>query len=154
LAVVSDEATQERCADGPKLVWLVDIRDETNPIIVGTAPLPENAAALCTRGGRFGAHNLHPAFPDGLSAQLKNTFVGSFFNGGVRIYRLIDAPLVGAPPQIKELGYFIPAAAPGNASGTSQINHIIVDENGLIYAADRLTGGLYILRYTGKTPLD
>jgi hypothetical protein len=154
LAVVSDEATQPRCSDGPKLIWLVDIREETNPIIIGTAPLPDNVGALCTRGGRFGAHNLHPAFPDGVSAQLKNTFVGSFFNGGVRIYRLIDPALAGAPPQIKEVGYFIPAAAPGNSDGTSQINHVIVDENGLIYAADRVSGGLYILKYTGKAPLD
>jgi hypothetical protein len=31
---------------------------------------------------------------------------------------------------------------------------VIVDETGLVYAADRGTGGLYILRYTGKAPLD
>jgi hypothetical protein len=154
LAVVSDEATQDKCSDGPKLIWLVDIREETNPVIIGTAPLPENVASLCTRGGRFGAHNLHPAFPDGVSAQLKNTFVGTFFNGGVRIYRLIDPPLPGAPPQIKELAYFVPAAPPGNPGGVIQINHVIVDETGLIYADDRGTGGLYILRYTGKAPLD
>jgi hypothetical protein len=154
LAVVSDEATQDKCGDGAKLIWLVDIREETNPIIIGTAPLPDNVGALCTRGGRFGAHNLEPAFPDHVSAQLKNTFVGSFFNGGVRIYRLIDPALAGAPPQITELAYFVPAAPPGNPTGTIQINHIIVDENGLIYAADRGTGGLYILRYTGKAPLD
>lgn len=154
LAVVSDEATQEKCSDGPKLIWLVDIRDETNPIIIGTAPLPDNVASLCARGGRFGAHNLHPAFPDGVSAQLKNTFVGSFFNGGVRIYRLIDPALPGAPPQVKELAYFVPAAPPGNTGGIIQINHVIVDEKGLIYAVDRVTGGLYILRYTGKAPLD
>jgi hypothetical protein len=80
--------------------------------------------------------------------------VGSFFNGGVRIYRLIDSALAGAPPQIKELGYFVPAAPAGNPGGIIQINHMIVDEKGLIYAADRATGGLYILRYTGKAPLD
>jgi hypothetical protein len=154
LAVLSDEATQEHCTDSPKLIWLADIREETNPIIIGTAPLPENVTALCARGGRFGAHNLHPAFPDAVSAQLKNTFVGTFFNGGVRIYRLIDARLPGAPPQVTELAYFIPAAPPGNTNGTSQINHLIVDEKGLIYANDRVTGGLYILKYTGKAPLD
>ena len=154
LAVVSDEAVQDRCTDSPKLVWLVDIRDETNPLIIGTAPLPDNVAALCTRGGRFGAHNLHPAFPDAVSAQLKNSFVGTFFNGGVRIYRLIDAAMAGAPPQIKEIGYFVPAAPSGNPGGVIQINHVIVDEKGLIYADDRVTGGLYILRYTGKLPLD
>jgi len=154
LAVVSDEAVQDKCTDSPKLIWLADIRDEANPLIIGTAPLPDNVAALCTRGGRFGAHNLHPAFPDAVSAQLKNTFVGTFFNGGVRIYRLIDAAMAGAPPQIKEIGYFIPAAPAGNTGGVIQINHVIVDEKGLIYADDRITGGLYILRYTGKLPLD
>jgi hypothetical protein len=46
------------------------------------------------------------------------------------------------------------APPPGSPSGTIQINHSIVDEKDLIYAADRGTGGLYILRYTGKPPLD
>jgi hypothetical protein len=154
LAVVSDEAVLDRCADSPKLIWLVDIHDETNPVIVGSAPPPDNVDALCKRGGRFGAHNLQPAFPGPLSAQLKNTFVGTFFNGGVRIYRLIDAALPGAPPQVKEIGYYIPAAPPGNTTGVSQLNHVFVDEKNLIYAADRISGGLYILQYTGKPPLD
>ena len=38
LAFVSDESVQDACADAPKLVWLVDIRAETNPVIIGTAP--------------------------------------------------------------------------------------------------------------------
>jgi hypothetical protein len=42
---------------------------------------------------------------------------------------------------------------PGNKS-TIQINDVYVDENGLIYANDRDMGGLYILRYTGKVPLN
>jgi len=177
LATVSDEATMNNCADAPKLIWLVDMREETNPVTVATAPQPENVANLCTRTGRFGAHNLHPNFPSPTSAQLKNTFVGSFFNGGVRIYRLIDVPLPGAPPRIKELAFFIPpapSAAPAAAARSShdmddafdggprdeksnaaiQINHVIVDEKGFIYANDRATGGLYILRYTGEEPLD
>ena len=41
-----------------------------------------------------------------------------------------------------------------DVNGTAQINHAIVDEKGLVYAVDRMTGGLYILRYTGKDPLD
>jgi hypothetical protein len=154
LAVVSDESTQDGCADSPKLIWLVDIREETNPVIIGSAPLPDDVAALCARGGRFGAHNLNPSFPDAVSAQLKNTFVGTFFNGGVRIYRLVDSAMAGAPPQAKEIGYFIPAAPPGNPGGVIAINHVIVDEKGVIYADDRVNGGLYILRYTGKAQLD
>ena len=154
LATVSDEAVMEKCGDAPKLIWLVDIRDETNPVITGTAPLPDNAGDLCTRGGRFGAHNLHPNFPSPTSAHLKNTFVGTFFNGGVRIYRLVDAPVPHAPPQIREIGFFVPPGPPGNPTHTIQINHAIVDEKGLIYATDRISGGLYIIKYTGQDPLD
>ena len=154
MAILSDEAISDQCADAPKLVWVVDIRDETNPIIVATAPAPQNVAALCARGGRFGAHNLHPSFPAPTSARLENTFVASFFNGGVRIYRLFYVGLPDAPPRVEEIGFFIPAAPPGNPSGTIQINHAIVDEKGLIYANDRISGGLYILRYAGSFPLD
>ena len=154
LATVSDEAVMETCRDAPKLVWLVDIRDETNPVILGTAPLPENAGDLCTRGGRSGAHNLQPNLPGATSAQLKNTFVGTFFNAGVRIYRLLDVPVPNAPPQIKEVGFFVPPAPPGNPTHTIQANHVIVDEKGLIYVTDRSTGGLYIFKYTGQEPLD
>ena len=154
LATVSDEAVREKCGDAPKLVWLVDIRDEANPVIIGTAPLPKNAGDLCNLGGRFGAHNLHPNLPTATSMRLKNTFVGTFFNGGVRIYRLEDVPVPNAPPQIKEIGLFIPPAPFANPTHTSQINHALVDEKGLIYATDRISGGLYILKYTGQEPLD
>jgi len=60
----------------------------------------------------------------------------------------------GAPPHVEEIGYYIPEAPPKNPSGTIQINHAIVDEKGLIYANDRFTGGLYILRYTGSVLMD
>ena len=154
LAVVSDEAVLDKCADAPKLVWLVDIRDETNPVIVGTTPQPENAGDLCANGGRFGAHNVHPNFPSSTSAQLKNTFVATFFSGGVRIYRLVDSPVPHAPPQIKEIGFFVSPAPPGNPTHSIQVNHAMVDEKGLIYAVDRISGGLYIFRYTGPESLD
>ncbi len=156
MAWASDEATSDNCKDMPKLVWLVDIRSETHPVVVGTAPLRPEDAALCTRGGRFGAHNIHPNFPGPLYAKLENTTVSTWFNGGVRIYRMTDGPkgMPDVPPQVEEIGYYIPAAPPGNPTKTIQINHAIVDERGLIYANDRFTGGLYILRYTGTAPMD
>jgi hypothetical protein len=155
-ALVSDEDTQENCKDSPKLVWLMDIRAEKNPMVIGTAPYHANDGELCTRGGRFGAHNLHPNFPGPTYKRLLNTTVASWFNGGVRIFRVApNVPSVpDAPPHIEEIGFYIPAAPPKNPAGTSQMNHAIVDENGLIYANDRFTGGLYILRYTGAVPMD
>jgi len=155
-ALVSDEDTQENCKDSPKLVWLMDIRAEKNPMVIGTAPYHANDGELCTRGGRFGAHNLHPNFPTSTSKRLLNTTVASWFNGGVRIFRVAPGAtgVPDAPPHIEEIGFYIPAAPSKNPAGTSQMNHAIVDENGLIYANDRFTGGLYILRYTGSVPLD
>jgi hypothetical protein len=74
----------------------------------------------------------------------------------VRIFRATDGPkgVANVPPQIEELGFYIPAAPPRNPSKTIQINHAIVGADGLIYANDRFAGGLYILRYTGSVPLD
>lgn len=156
MALVSDEDTAENCKDSPRLVWLMDIRAESNPMVIGTAPFHANDGELCKRGGRFGAHNLHPNFPGSTYAKLKNTSVASWFNGGVRIFRVVPgvAGVPDAPPHIEEIGYYIPAAPLKNPAGTSQMNHAIVDENGLIYANDRFTGGLYILRYTGTIPMD
>jgi hypothetical protein len=158
LALVSDESTKDNCADAPKLVWLADIRSEANPVIIDTAPLHPDDGRWCKAGGRFGAHNLHPNFPGPTSAHLKNTTVASWFNGGVRVFHVDDGPagVPDAPPHLAEIGYYIPAPvpAPHGATQPAQINHAIVDEHGLIYANDRSTGGLYVLKYTGRVALD
>jgi hypothetical protein len=137
-------------------MWLVDIRVESNPIILATVPLRPGDGERCKAGGRFGAHNIHPNFPGPGSVRLRNTAVASWFNGGVRIVRVTDDPsgIAGFPPHLEEIGYYIPAPIPGNPGSQPQINHAIVDDRGLIYANDRFNGGLYILRYTGSVPMD
>ena len=165
LAFVSDESTKDNCADAPKLVWLVDIRAETNPVVIDSAPFHDTDGELCKAGGRFGAHNIHPNLPMTTSANLVNTTVASWFNGGVRIFHIADSRsgVTDAPPHLDEIGHYIPAAVPVPADPAgarpgglqpAQINHAIVDERGVIYANERSTGGLYILRYTGKVPLN
>ena len=62
LMVVSDEATRDAGGDWPKLVWVVDVREETNPVPIATCPLPPldesrtgadaTAPTTCTRTGR------------------------------------------------------------------------------------------------------
>ena len=47
-----------------------------------------------------------------------------------------------------EVGYYIPQAPEGSKLGAAQMNDVYVDENGLIYAIERFTGGLYILETT------
>jgi hypothetical protein len=156
LAVVSDESTEDNCKDDPKLDWLLDIRAETNPMVIDTAPVPSDEGDLCARGGRFGSHNVAPYLASSTSANLRNSIVASWFNGGVRIFHILDGPswFPHAPAHLEEIGYYIPAALRGNPGGTAQINHAIVDERGLIYANDRFTGGLYVLRYDGPIPLN
>ena len=79
---------------------------------------------------------------------LKKTVVGSFFNGGVRIYSIAD------PYAATEIGFIVDAPPKANATRSIQINDVCVDENRLIYANDRLSGGLDIIRYTGSVPLE
>jgi hypothetical protein len=85
--------------------------------------------------------------PVNTSRNLTRTAVGSFFNGGVHAYSIDD------PYHPIEIGYLVEAAPPANATHTIQINDVYVDENGLIYANDRLGGGLDIIKYTGPVPL-
>ncbi|HZK88636.1 MAG TPA: hypothetical protein VFC56_00670 [Stellaceae bacterium] len=148
LAIQSEEAIGNKCSDWPKRDWVWDISNERHPVVLAPLPPAPDQAELCKAGGRFGAHNIDMNRPHPNSLTLDNTVVGSFFNGGVRAYSIAD------PSHPTEIGYVIPKAPPGNPTHTIQINDVYVDEHGLIYANDRLTGGLYIIKYTGSTPLD
>jgi hypothetical protein len=143
LIVSSEESTQDSCKDWPKRVWTMDLSDETKPARIAVFPPPKNFDALCKRGARFGAHNINLNRPSPFSRTLTQTVVGSFFNGGVRVYSIED------PKNPKEIGYLVPAAPPGNKAGTIQFNDVYVYEKGVIYANDRATGGLYIMEFTG-----
>ena len=148
LAIQSEEAIGNKCSDWPKRDWVWDLANEKHPVLLAPLPPAHNQDALCQTGGRFGAHNIDMNRPHPNSLTLNNTVVGSFFNGGVRVYSISD------PARPAEIGYLIPKAPPGNPSHTIQINDVYVDEHGLIYANDRFTGGLYIIKYTGSVPLN
>jgi hypothetical protein len=147
LLIQSEEATAVNCKDWPKRNWVWDMSDEKHLIPLAVFPPPADFSALCKAGGRFGAHNIDMNRPASTSRTLTKTVVGSFFNGGVRAYSIED------PTHPVEIGYLIAAAPAGNATHTIQINDVYVDENGLIYANDRLSGGLDIVKYTGSVPL-
>ena len=148
LAIQTEEAVENNCKDWPKRDWVWDISDEKAPDVLSVLPPPKDFDALCKQGGRFGAHNIAQNRPDRTARNLKKTVVGSFFNGGVRAYSIAD------PHDPQEIGFIVDAPPKGNASHSIQINDVYVDENGLIYANDRLSGGLDIIRYTGSVPLE
>jgi hypothetical protein len=147
LLIATQESIKDGCKDWPMRITVVDIHDETRPYPLSVLPPPANFNELCGGGGRFGSHNINLNHMPEVSRVLKNTVVTAQFGGGVRIYSIAN------PNAPTEIAWFAPKV-PGNRGGQIQMNDLIVGKDGLIYANDRFTGGLYILQYTGKTPLD
>ncbi len=136
ILVVTDEQLAQDCKGMQTRVRVVDIADERKPRVISEFPAPEGD--YCLRGGRFGPHNLHEMRPGTLVDS--NTVYATWFNAGVRVFDISDA---SSP---REIAYYVPEAPPSRSS--IQLNDILVDANGLIYATDRFTGGLYILERT------
>jgi hypothetical protein len=138
LLVVSDESIVDAAADWPKLVWILDAREETNLVPISTCPL-RSPKAFARRGGRFGAHNLHENRPAPGSWVSETIIVGTFFNGGVRAFDLSNSF------RPREVASYVPPIPRGSSKGAIQLNDVFVDERGVVYAVDRFTGGLYVL---------
>ncbi|HYL25607.1 MAG TPA: hypothetical protein VEV21_14545 [Burkholderiales bacterium] len=138
LLVVTDESIQNDGADWPKLVWLLDARDEKNLVSIGTLPVA-GVKPLLHQGGRCGAHNVHENPPTPGAWRSEDVVLGTFFNAGVRAYDVRD------PYAPREIAYFIPPAPEGSPVSTAQINDVFVDDRGIVFAVDRHAGGLYIL---------
>ena len=139
LMVVTQESVRDGGEDYPKLIWLMDIREETNPVIISTLPMPETKDFF-GRPGRFGAHNIYENQP-GPTCFFSDTLIfGTFFNAGLRVFDISN------PFQPSEVAYFIREAPKQNVP--VGINDVYVDENGILYVVDRNEGGLYILELT------
>jgi hypothetical protein len=137
--VATHEAVEDNCTDGDKRN---DIFRSTRSTLtrIATLPAPRNAAELCARGGRFGAHNIFERTPDEPTWWSDRIVVGSYFNGGVRAHDVSD------PLHPREAAFFVPEAPAGSPAGAIQINDVYVDDRGVIFAGDRFGGGLYVLR--------
>src|SRR3954470_12584488 len=138
LWIVSDECVLDDGADWPKLVWVVDARNESNPVPIGPFPAPPYEA-FAKRGGRFGAHNLHENLPIPTSFRSDTIIIGTFFNAGVRVYDTSN------PYQVEEIAYYVPGAPRLSPAGAVQLNDVYVDDRRVVYTVDRFTGGLYVL---------
>jgi len=138
LLVVTDESIQNDGADWPKLVWLLDARDEANLVSIGTLPV-QGVQPLLRKGGRCGAHNVHENPPVPGAWRSEDIVLGTFFNAGVRAYDIRD------PFAPREVAYFVPPKPEGSPVPTAQINDVFVDDRGIVFAVDRHAGGLYVL---------
>ena len=138
LLIVTDESTVDDAKDWPKLIWMLDGRDEKNPVPIATCPMPP-VDDYASRGGRFGAHNMHENTPSPNAWHSDQIILGTFFNGGLRAYDISN------PYQPKEVGAFVPPAPPLSPAKSIQLNDVFVDERAIVYTVDRFAGGLYIL---------
>ena len=135
--VVTDEARAQENYEHSQFMWVVDIRDETNPIPVSTY-IPDREENM-NRGGRFGAHNILEYLP--ADGPWKDIVFLTYFNSGLRAIDLSD------PFRPEEVGHYIPEMNFGK--DYAQSNDIGMDENGLLYLIDRNGAGMHILEYTG-----
>jgi hypothetical protein len=138
LLVVTDESTTDDAGDWPKLMWMVDYRDEKHPVPISTCPMPP-VDLYVKRGGRFGAHNVWENTPSPTSWKSDQILLGTLFNGGLRAYDISNAY------QPKEVATFVPPAPRMTKINSIQLNDVFVDERGIVYTVDRHVGGLYVL---------
>jgi hypothetical protein len=134
--VVFQESLAPYNLEGKKLMWMIDITYETNPVAVSTFQVP--TAGFNLDLDRFGPHQPYE------DLNLKNNNIyASWFGGGLRIIN------VSNPYQPKEIGYYLPQT-PKNQS-MIQTNDVFVDDRDMIYIIDRINGGLDILEMTSQT---
>jgi hypothetical protein len=135
--VVTDEARGSGNFWDSQFMWVVDIRNETNPVTVATY-FPDRDTYY-NRGGRFGAHNILENIP--AEGPWANTVFLTYFNAGLRAVDVSD------PLCPREVGCYVPALPEGQEA--IQSNDVGADEHGRLYLIDRWGAGMHILEYTG-----
>ncbi|GBD28250.1 hypothetical protein HRbin31_00263 [bacterium HR31] len=118
--------------DREKYLWVVDVREEKNPIPVSAFRVdPEG---LAHPDYRFGPHNVHENRPG--SFQSEERIFLTYFAGGLRVVDIRD------PFRPQEVAWYVPDFG---SDKVPQSNDVYVDADGLIYLVDRREGVLDIL---------
>lgn len=137
LVVCTQEAiyTHADGRDREKFLWIVDVREEQNPIPL--AAFRVNPDGLAHPEYRFGPHNVHENRPGGL--QREDRIYLTYFAGGLRVVDISD------PMTPREIAWYVPEVS----RPVPQSNDVYVDSDGLIYLVDRFEGVLDILEHDG-----
>lgn len=132
--IVFQESLAPYNQEGRKLMWMVDVTYEENPVPVATYQVPTEGFNL--KQDRFGPHQPHE------DVHLTNNLIyAAWFGGGLRV---ID---VSNPYKPTEVGFYLPPVPYGQSM--IQTNDVFVDDRGFIYIIDRFNGGLDILEFNG-----
>jgi hypothetical protein len=145
LLVLADEANAANCSAGLRHIWMFDVREPRNPVSFATFPVPSEAD-YCSKGGVFGAHNLHENRPGAF--QSSRIIFATYYNAGVRVFDTED------PFRPREIAYYVPPKPERmmdprpNRPQVIQSCDCYVDRNGVMYLTDT-NAGLYILQFEG-----
>ncbi|WP_213451277.1 LVIVD repeat-containing protein [Rhizomonospora bruguierae] len=149
LVLVNSEALNENCNEPVNVAGIVDVSDETDPILISLFPQPRPprgypGRGFAAKGGRFGPHNQHQPQGQACLAPVENTVHLTYFNAGLQIYDISDPrdPFVTA--------YHIPDDPPSRRGPlprtlVTQVEDVLVDRRGFIYFSEKNTG-ITILR--------
>ena len=99
--IVTDEARGKQKFWDAQFMWVIDARDETNPLPVATF-MPDRDKYY-ERPGRFGAHNILEDLP--ADGPWKDIVFLTYFNAGLRAVNVSD------PLHPKEVGCYVPETA-------------------------------------------
>ena len=128
-------ATDEQVTDGPRAprrsIRVLDV-SAGRPAVLAQCPHPAGFSGLPLR---FGAHNLHENQAGAYRSE--RIIFATYFSAGVRVYDLAD------PRHPAEVAHWIPEPPPGQPA--AQLNDLFVDDGGLVWVTDRISGGLYVL---------
>jgi len=145
LLVVADEPASANCQDGLRYMWMVDVREPSNPVSIATFPQP-GEADYCAKGGFFGAHNMHENRPGAF--QSSRLIFATYYNAGVRVFDIADQF------RPREVAFYVPPNPARmmdprpNRPQVIQSADCYVDRNGLMYLTDP-NAGLNILQFEG-----
>ena len=124
---------------------MFDVRVPSNPVSISTMPIPDEAD-YCTKGGKFGPHNLWENRPGAL--QSSNLVFATLHNAGVRVYDISDRLCAAR-------GRLFRAAQPEkmvdprpNRPQVIQSCDVLRRSAGLMYVTD-FNAGLNILQFEG-----
>src|SRR5215471_7908786 len=87
LSVVCEESNAEFCEKGLFYTWMVDVREDANPLPISSFPTPPDRD-FC-KMGNFGPHNLHENRPG--TFQSEETIFSTYHDAGVRVFDIRDA---------------------------------------------------------------
>jgi hypothetical protein len=125
IMLVADEDVAKLRPAPPSFTWVYDITDEKLPVPIATIQVPGLDRDGSPQPPMTGCHQP--------SERFKGTVIPfAWFAQGLRLVDVAD------PFAPKEVGHFLPDAAPGAERPSS--NDVTIDDRGLIYLVDRVAG--------------